>query len=61
MNYVAGFDTYQTTIPGGYYPDVEFYKPTTVPESRKGLRNGLAQQLLHEQMIDMQYRRERNE
>ena len=59
MNYVAGFDTYQTTIPGGYYPDVEFYKPTTVPESRKGLRNGLAQQLLHEQMIDMQYRRER--
>ena len=57
MNYVPGFNAYQVALPGGMYPDVEFYKPTTVPESRKGLRNGLAQQLLHEQMIDLQYRR----
>ena len=59
MNYVPGFNAYQVALPGGMYPDVEFYKPTTVPESRKGLRNGLAQQLLHEQMIDLQYRREK--
>ena len=58
MNYVPGFDAYQTFLPGGVYPDVPFYKPTTVPESKRGLRNGLAQQLLHEQMIEMQYRRE---
>lgn len=59
MNYVPGFNAYQVALPGGIYPDVEFYKPTTVPESKRGLRNGLAQQLLHEQMIDMQYRREK--
>jgi len=59
MNYVPGFNAYQVALPGGMYPDVEFYKPTTVPESKRGLRNGLAQQLLHEQMIDMQYRREK--
>lgn len=58
MNYVPGFDTYGIALNGGVYPDVAFYKPTTVPESKRGLRNGLAQQLLHEQMIDMQYRRE---
>lgn len=60
MSFVPGFDTYQTSIPGGYYPDAEFYKPQQLPNSRKGLRNGLAQQLLHEQMIEMQYG-ERNE
>jgi hypothetical protein len=26
-----------------------------IPENKNGLRNGLAQQLLHEQMVDMQY------
>ena len=57
MNYVPGFDAYQTFLPGGVYPDVPFYKPTTVPESRKGLRNGLAQQLLHDKMVQMQYER----
>ena len=59
MNYVPGFDTYGISLNGGVYPDVAFYKPTTVPESKRGLRNGLAQQLLHEQMIEMQYRREK--
>lgn len=58
MNFVPGFDTYGISLNGGVYPDVAFYKPTTVPESKRGLRNGLAQQLLHEQMIEMQYRRE---
>jgi len=57
MNYVPGFDTYQTAIPGGFYPDVEFYKPQKLPSSRKGLRNGLAQQILHEEMVEMQYAR----
>ena len=28
-----------------------------IPENRKGLRNGLAQQILHDKMVDMQYNR----
>ena len=57
MNYVPGFDTYQTSLVGGYYPDVQFYEPKEIPNSKRGLRNGLAQQLLHEEMIQMQYER----
>lgn len=52
---VQGFQAYQTGIPGGTYPDVAFYEPKEVPNSRKGLRNGLAQQLLHDRMVEMQY------
>jgi hypothetical protein len=57
MNFVPGFNTYQTALPGGMYPDVDFYKPTYVPESKRGLRNGLAQQILHERMVEAQYDR----
>ena len=55
MNYVPGFDAYKFTIAGGTYPDVAFYAPTTVPDSPNGKRNNFAQQLLHQQMVDMQY------
>ena len=57
MAFVPGFDSYQVVLPGGYYPDVDFYEPKNIPNSRQGLRNGLAQQLLHEKMMDMQYDR----
>jgi hypothetical protein len=26
-----------------------------IPENKRGLRNGLAQQVLHEQMMELQY------
>lgn len=58
INYTPGFDQYGVSMSGGYYPDAAAYPDTQLPESRRGLRNGLAQQLLHEQMIDMQYNRE---
>lgn len=55
MNYVPGFDAYKIALAGGTYPDVAFYAPTTVPDSPNGKRNNFAQQLLHQQMVDMQY------
>ena len=55
MNYVPGFDTYKIALAGGVYPDVAFYAPTTIPDSKSGARNNFAQQLLHQQMVDMQY------
>ena len=58
INYTPGFDQYGVSMSGGYYPDAAAYPDTQVPESRRGLRNGLAQQLLHEKMIDMQYDKE---
>ena len=57
INYVPAFDLYKTALAGGTYPDVPFYPPSTLPDSKSGARNNLAQQLLHQEMIDMQYRR----
>lgn len=48
---------YQANIPGGSYNETVSLKDTQLPENRNGLRNGLAQQLLHEEMIRMQYQK----
>jgi len=56
---VPRFESYYTTIQGGMYEDVAQYKPTQIPENKRGLRVGLAQQLLHNQMVDGQYRKQR--
>ena len=55
INYTPGFDTYGVSLTGGYYPDAQMYNTEQLPESKRGLRNGLAQQLLHEKMVEMQY------
>ena len=57
INFVPGFNAYgQVGIPGGdIYADQAFYADEKVPENQRGLRNGLAQQLLHQEMVDLQY------
>ena len=42
-------------IPGGEYEDSVVLADSKLPDSKSGLRNGLAQQLLHNQMVEMQY------
>lgn len=49
---------YDRTIPGGTYSDTVALRDANLPDSRAGLRNGLAQQLLHQRMVDAQYRRD---
>jgi hypothetical protein len=49
---------YATSIPGGTYKDSVALEDKQLPNSKRGLRNGLAQQLLHNKMVDMQYNRE---
>lgn len=57
MSNVPNFNTYlQTNMPGGVYADSSNYKPTTVPENRKALRVGLAQQIMHDKLVDSQYK-----
>ena len=46
---------YAASIPGGVYKETVVLKDKKIEDNKKGLRNGLAQQLLHEKMIDMQY------
>jgi len=46
---------YNTKINGGVYADVNSIADEQMPDNKMALRNNLAQQLLHEKMIDMQY------
>jgi hypothetical protein len=46
---------YNATILGGTYKESIQLADKKLPENKKGLRNGLAQQILHNKMVDMQY------
>lgn len=46
---------YARSIPGGSYNDTLNLVDKQLPENKRGLRNGLAQQLLHQEMVEMQY------
>lgn len=48
---------YAASIDGGTYQESVVLVDKQLPENRRGLRNGLAQQLLHDEMIEMQYNR----
>lgn len=56
LNLATNMSNYYTaTIPGGTYKDTTTFNDKDIPDNRNGLRNGLAQQVLHNKMIDMQY------
>lgn len=42
-------------IPGGNYKEDVKLIDTKIDDNKQGLRNGLAQQILHEEMVNMQY------
>jgi len=46
---------YNKSLPSKTYNDTVVLSDSQLPENNKGLRNGLAQQLLHRQMVEMQY------
>ena len=51
------FDPYYAAkLEGGVYRDVVALPSKDIPDNPRGLRNGLAQQLLHQKMIDSQYK-----
>lgn len=57
MGFNPDFSAYQdvTITEQTFYAD-EQLPDAKIPNSRRGLRNGLAQQLLHEKMVDMQWK-----
>ncbi len=51
------FDPYYAAkLEGGVYRDVVALPSKDIPDNPRALRNGLAQQLLHQKMIDSQYK-----
>ena len=60
INFVPGFNAYgRFNIPGitFYTPEPLYAQQKRVPENNRGLLNGLASQILHEKMVDMQYKK----
>ena len=58
---LMGFNSDFTAYNGIVIPQTVVYQQeqmpdATIPKNARGLRNGLAQQLLHEKMVDMQYK-----
>ena len=47
---------YAASISGGTYNDSVVLVDTKLPENKRGLRNGFAQQLLHQQMVNSQFK-----
>jgi hypothetical protein len=48
---------YAQSIDGGSYSDSVRLVDSQLPDNRRGLRNNLAQQILHQQMVDQQYQK----
>ncbi len=46
---------YNANIRGGAYGDVNILTDADLPDNSRALRNNLAQQMLHEQMVQSQY------
>jgi len=49
--------SYTVALRGGEYKDAVTLVDTKIPENKKALRVGLAQQILHQKMVEMQYER----
>ena len=58
INYVPGFSQYgKLVLPGAdMYISEDIYRNQKTPPPGRGLLNGLASQILHEKMVDQQYK-----
>lgn len=55
MQMVNFSPNYAKVLNGGAYNETLSLPTSDIPDSKAGLRNGFAQQLLHQQMVDSQY------
>ena len=58
LNYNAGFNSYKSSLVDGiFYEDKDIYLNKTIPDNKRGLRNGLANEILHNRLVDLQWQR----
>ena len=57
LNYNSGFNVGAGLVDGSFYEEKEIYTNMKIPENQRGLLNGLASQILHEKMVDMQWQK----
>ena len=59
LNFNAGFNSYNTQllIDGVFYEDRGIYLDKDIPDNQRGLRNGLANEILHNKLMDLQWQK----
>ena len=59
LNFNAGFNSYNTQllIDGVFYEDKGIYLDKDIPDNQRGLRNGLANEILHNKLMDLQWQK----
>jgi len=59
LNFNAGFNNYNTQllIDGVFYEDKGIYLDKDIPDNQRGLRNGLANEILHNKLMDLQWQK----
>ena len=59
LNFNAGFNSYnsQMLIDGVFYKDKGIYLDKNIPDNKRGLRNGLANEILHNKLMDLQWQK----
>jgi len=59
LNFNAGFNSYNTQmlIDGEFYTDEGIYLDKDIPDNQRGLRNGLANEILHKKLVDLQWQK----
>lgn len=55
MNNIPGYNMYTVAMPGGVYNDVLKYPEKYLPDNRRARGLGLAQERMHNTMVDSQY------
>ena len=58
LNYNAGFSNYNySLVDGVFYEDRGIYRDKDIPDNKRGLRNGLANEILHKKLMDLQWQK----
>jgi len=57
LNYNSGFNTGTALVDGAFYEYEDIYTKERIPENQRGLRNGLANQILHNKLVDLQWQK----
>ena len=56
LNFNSGFNSYNSSLVDGiFYEDRGIYLDKDIPDNQRGLRNGLANEILHNKMVDLQW------
>jgi hypothetical protein len=58
LNFNAGFGSYSSSLVDGiFYEEKDIYSNKKIPENQRALRNGLANEILHNQLVELQWQK----